>query len=178
MSRRIFSLSILLLSYLLLETEISAQKSAPDEQILSPVTIEFFVWYAENKAAEPKIANFFRRNLPEGESKNFPPSDSSRKKEPGKIIYRLILRNLSDKEITMVVWRYEFFNPTTRETAASIEFQSPVRIKPNKRKTIYADSVMLPAQTIDVSLFLLNKEQPFLESVSVKSLVFKENAGK
>jgi hypothetical protein len=161
---------------------ISAQ-SLPEStgQISSKVKIESFDWYATSDVpGSPKIRNYYRRGgLPEGESANFPPAEnSSRAKEPEKFIYRIRIRNLSDKEIASIVWRYEFFNPLTKELAASLEFESRVRVKPRRRKTLYGESFSPPAQTIDISLLLLNKKQPFLESINVKSVTFKESAKK
>ena len=99
--------------------------------LLSQVKVESFDWYSTSEIAEPRlIKNYYRRGLPEGESANFPNENSSRQKDPEKFIYRIRLRNRSDKEIVSVVWHYEFVNPLTKERTATLEFESRERIKP------------------------------------------------
>lgn len=165
-----------MLCCLLSAISISAQQSGRNErQILSQIEIEHFDCYLQQETAEPQaIKNYYRRGVPQGEISNLPSQNFSRQNESKKFIYRIRIRNLGDKEIASVIWRYEFFNPLTKETAKSLEFESRVRIKPGKRKTIYVESFSPPTQTIDVNLLFLNEKQPFLESTSVKSVVFKE----
>lgn len=154
----IFNLTVLMPCFLCAVFNIFAQQAEPDWQTLSQVKIEYFHWYSEREAAEPlAIKNYYRRGcLPIGESANFPIENSARQKEPEKFIYRIKIRNLSEKEIVSVVWRYESFNPLTKELAASLEFKSRVRIEPHRRKTVYGESFSPPTQTIDVNLLLLN----------------------
>ena len=172
----LLNFTVLMLCCLLSVISISAQQSGRGErQILSQIEIKHFDWYLQQEAAEPQATkNYYRRGVPQGETSNVPSENSLRQNESKKFIYRIRIRNLSDKEIASVVWRYEFFNPLTREPMKSLEFESRVRIKPGKQKTIYVESFSPPTQTIDVNLLYLNEKQPFLESTSIKSVVFKE----
>ncbi|HLM00934.1 MAG TPA: hypothetical protein VK400_07740 [Pyrinomonadaceae bacterium] len=176
MKKTSLNFTILMLCWLLSVVNISAQQSELDaRQNLSQIKIEHFDWYLQPETAEPKaFKNYYRRGAPQGETTNFPSENSSAQNESEKFIYRIRIRNLSDKEITSIVWRYEFFDPLTKKAAQSLEFESRVRIKPGKRKTIYVESFSPPAQTINVNLLFLNAKQPFLESTAVKSVVFKE----
>lgn len=178
--RRILSSStILIIGCWLATINIFAQPSEPEKQISAQIKIEFFDWYAEREAAEPTaMRNYYRRGLPEGKTSNLPAENSAPPKDSEKFIYRLRLRNLTEKTIEAVVWRYEFFNPLTKKLAASLKFISRARIKPHRRKTLSIESFSPPAQTVDVNLLLLNKEQPFLESANVTSAVFAERLRK
>ncbi|HEX8734508.1 MAG TPA: hypothetical protein VF721_04245 [Pyrinomonadaceae bacterium] len=175
----LLNFTVLMLCCLLSAISISAQQSERNErQILSQIEIEHFDCYLQRETAEPQmIKNYYKRGAAQGEISNLPSENFSRQNESQKFIYRIRIRNLSDKEIASVSWRYEFFNPLTKETTESLEFESRVRIKPGKRKTIYVESFS-PPQTVDVNLLFLNEKQPFLESTSVKSVVFKEIAEK
>lgn len=175
MRRILFSSTILIIGCCLATINISAQQAEPERQIPAQIKIERFDWYAEREAAElTAMRNYYRRGLPEGKTSNFPTENSPPQKDSEKFIYRISIRNLSKKTVEAIVWRYKFFNPLTKELAASLEFESRARIKPNKQKTIYAESFSPPVQIIDANLLLLNKNQPFLESATVKSLVFAE----
>jgi hypothetical protein len=153
--------------------DISAQRTESERQISSQIKIEDFAWYLESRGGETPIPkSYYGRNLPEGKSANIPTDNSLPSAKTENFIYRVRIRNLSDREISLVVWRYQFFNSITGELAASLEFESRARIKPNKRKTLYAETLSPPAQVVDARLLLLSPKQPFKESVRVESLVF------
>ena len=175
MKLTILNLTVMLLCFSLPVIDIGAQPPEAERPVSSQVKIESFDWYAERDVGDlVRLKNYYRQGLPEGRSANFPAEDSSRRKDSEKFIYRLRISNLSANEIVAVVWRYEFVNPLTGEPAASLEFESRVRIKPSQRKTIYAESFLPPVPVVDVNWLLLDKKNPFLESAAVQSVVFKE----
>lgn len=178
MRRTFFNSTVLTLCYSLVVFTGNAQQTEQDRQTSSPVMIESFDWYATRDAPEPTIKYSYRRGLPEGESANFPSQNSSPAGKPEQFIYRLRIRNLSEREIISVAWRYEFFDPLTKELMARLEFESRARIRPRRRKTLYAVSVSPPTKTIDVRLLLLHKKQPYLESATIRTLVFGEASKK
>lgn len=173
MKSALFTATIFVLFYFPAVVNTPAQRA---EQKFSLVKIERFDWYAESEIPEPqRIKSYYPNKFPRGESANFPAENPSSPKTSEQFIYRVSVRNLSEKIIASVVWRYEFVNPLTGETAASLEFESRARIKPGRRKTLYAESSLLPTSVVDVKLLLLNKDQPFLESVTIKSLAFEDS---
>jgi hypothetical protein len=158
--------------------DISAQQTGPAQRISSQIKIESFDWYLQSDGGKTRtLKNYYGRNLPEGKSANIPTDNSSPTGKAEKFIYRIRIRNLSDKEISSVVWRYQFFNPITGELVASLEFESRARIKPNKRKMLDAETVSPPARVVDARLLRLNPKQPFKESAAVESLAFARTFG-
>ena len=178
MKRILSGSAILTICFWAAAIDISAQQTEPARQISSQIKIESFDWFLQSDAGKTRaLKNYYGRNLPEGKSANIPTDNSSTTGKAEKFIYRIRIRNLSDKEISSVVWRYQFFNPITGELVASLEFESRARIKPNRRKTLYAETLSPPARAVDVRLLLLNPKQPFKESAAVESLAFARTFG-
>jgi hypothetical protein len=179
MNRILSGSAILMVSFCAVVIDISAQTASRERPLSSHVKIESFDWYSQSEVGAPRLfKNFYGRSQPEGKSANFPTEHSAPDGKAEKFVYRVRVRNLSDREISSVAWRYQFFNPLTGELTTDFEFESRTRIKPNRRKTLYGETFSPPAQVVAVRLLLLNPKQPFKESVTVESLVFAATVDK
>jgi hypothetical protein len=159
---------------LLSAVSVSAQQIGQNQKISAQIKIESFDWYAESEILNPpELRNHCRDCSPVArfklQTENLPPPSEN-------FIYRIRVRNLSRQTIETIVWAYDFFNPLTKERMASHEFVSRERIKPRKRKTLYAVSSAPPTPIVDANLLAAN--EPYLESATIKSLIFSVKINK
>jgi hypothetical protein len=175
MSTRILN-SIVLVFGLIVHVINAEAQSSEAKATASAIEIESFSWYPKLPEPEMRIVrDGYNRGLPEGNSTNAPSStNSSQGPDIPRFVYWIKIRNVGDQDIISVVWRYEFFDPLTKTLAARHEFESRSRIRPNKKKTLYAESGSPPTSTINIGLLSLNKDQPFQESATVRSLMLNE----
>lgn len=74
-------------------------------------------------------------------------------------LYKLTIKNTSDKTIKLIDWDYVFFSANTQSEAGRIQFTSEEKIAPGKNKEIQAMASKPPARTISVYALDKNERQ-------------------
>ena len=120
------------------------------------------------KAPRPRSYNL---NRAESQQDRHPDNDL-RDSGLQKFIYWIKVRNLGDRLIRSLAWKYEFLSRDS--VIDSLEFTSVASIKPLKSRTIYAEMFSPPARTLDVGLLYLNAVQPFRALAAIRSVVYDD----
>lgn len=74
-------------------------------------------------------------------------------------LYKLSIRNTSDKTIKSIDWDYVFFSANTQSEAGRMEFTSEEKIGPGKNKELTVTARKPPARTISVYALDKNERQ-------------------
>ena len=163
----IFSLSVL---------NTGAQQRVKVEQAPPEIKVESFDWYLKPLTVEPRVPDErYYHGSPDGESANrFPRRAEKTDVDGPRFVYTIRVRNVGDRAIVLVVWRYDFFDPLTHALSTRHEFETRTHIKPGKRKTLYAESGSPPTPVVEVRSLLLDERQPPTETASVASVTFDQ----
>ena len=74
-------------------------------------------------------------------------------------LYKLSIRNTSDKTIKLIDWDYVFFSANTQSEAGRMQFTAEEKIGPGKNKEIQVMASKPPARTISVYALDKNERQ-------------------
>jgi len=90
--------------------------------------------------------------------------------------YKLTLRNLGLKTLSIVEWEYIFMDPETRAEVGRHQFLSEGKISPGERKTLVAYSTSPPARVMSVRMLARPEAERFSEKVTITRVTYKDGS--
>jgi len=89
-------------------------------------------------------------------------------------IYRIKVRNNSDKTITRLYWEYQFIDPDTHELMGTRKIFSDLKLRPGKTHEIKAYSRTQPARIVNVNKLDRKYKDQFSERVIIHRIHYND----